>query len=376
MAADALLLALNVGSSSLKFQAAAHGAPRTPLLSGAVERVGSKDGATIGVRFADGEKTSETVDATDHRAAIGQVRDVLADRLRDAPVIGVGHRIVHGGGRFSQAVEIDAMVMSQLEALTPLAPLHQPHGLQGVRSAAASFAEARQIACFDTGFHSQKPWLHDAFALPRVLYDEAGLRRYGFHGLSCQSIARTLREERWPIESRRLVIAHLGNGCSMTAVKNGACVANSMGFSTLDGLTMGTRCGRIDPGVLLHLMRTHRSVEEIEALLYQQSGLLGLSGVSNDMRDLAASGRIEAREAIDFFVARAIEEICRMAGALGGLDAIVFCGGIGENAAPIRDAIVDGVRFLPGRDGDGVEILVRATREEEEILLEVASFIS
>lgn len=366
-----LLLALNVGSSSLKFQASPPGDLSASLLSGAVERVGS-DQARLKLRRGAAAASAAKVDAPDHARALAAVAESLAAAFPDANVQGVGHRIVHGGAAFAAPVEATSEVLADLDALVPLAPLHQPHGLAGVRAAKALFPAARHVVCFDTGFHAGKPWVHSALALPRA-HHEAGLRRYGFHGLSCQSILRSLRAEGYPVAERKLVIAHLGNGCSVTAVLNGASLANSMGFSTLDGLTMGSRCGRIDPGALLHLLRNGMSPDELETLLYKRSGLLGLSGVSNDMRDLEASDAPEARDAIDYFVARAVEEIARAAAALRGLDAVVFCGGIGENAKAVREAIVDGIAFLSGRDGGGVEALVRETKEEEELLRAVAA---
>lgn len=368
-----LLLALNAGSSSLKFQVSAPGSVGTAVLKGAVDRIGSS-GGRMTLTDGSGTKTGTDSDFADHDAAIAAVCAAIREHCPDDRVTGVGHRIVHGGGRFTEAVKTSPEIISELEALIRLAPLHQPHGIAGIRAAQRHFPGAVNVACFDTAFHAVKPRVHNAFGLPRGLYDE-GLRRYGFHGLSCQSVMRTLKAEGHPVDESRIVIAHLGNGCSVTAVRDGSCVSNSMGFSTLDGLLMGTRCGRIDPGVLLHLMRDGHSADDLERLLYKESGLLGVSGISNDMRDLTRSDKPEAREAVDCFVGMAVGEICRMAGALGGLDTVVFCGGIGENAEDIRAAIRDGLDFLPGRTGNGVEFLVRETKEEEEILLSVKGLV-
>lgn len=357
-----VLLALNVGSSSLKFAIAAEGAPDTLLLSGTAERIGS--GAAFLKVAVPGRAARKTeLPGADHARAVRAVAEAAEVALGGARVVAVGHRIVHGGVDFTEPVRLDADAMRALEALIPLAPLHQPMGLQGVRVAQALFPRAVQIGCFDTAFHADQPWVQAAFALPRAFYD-AGIRRYGFHGLSCQSIRRTLLAEGYPVEARRIVIAHLGNGCSVTAMQGGVGVASSMGFSTLDGLTMGTRTGRIDPGVLIHLLREGYAMPDLEDLLYRKSGLLGLSGLSNDMRDLLASEAPAAADAVAHFVARAVEEICRLAGVMVGLDAVVFCGGIGENAGVIRDRIADGIAFL-----GAPEVLVRETREEHEILL-------
>lgn len=363
-----LLLALNVGSSSLKFCAAASGALEAALLVGAVERVGT-DRSQLSLKRPGGTKDVVELGAADHSTALAAVGEAVAAELPGRRMIGVGHRIVHGGGRYSSATKVTPQLLADLEALIPLAPLHQPHGITGVRAAQALFPHATHVACFDTGFHAAKPWVHDAFALPRRFYEQ-GLRRYGFHGLSCQSVVRTLRRDGYPLDQRKLVIAHLGNGASITAMAGGRSVANSMGFSTLDGLTMGTRCGRIDPGALLHLLRQGLTAEDLEELLYKRSGLIGLSGYSNDMRDLLGSDTVQARETVAFFIARVVEEIGRMAAVIGGLDTVVFCGGIGENAHELREKISNGLVFLPGRNNEGVEFIVVNTKEELEILLE------
>lgn len=354
-----LLLALNVGSSSLKFRLAA--GPDRPLLSGLVDRIGG-DGARLSLRPADGPGDTRSVAAPDHATALRAIGAVIADRVPTQNIRAIGHRIVHGGDRFTHPAQITPSVLADLEHLVALAPLHLPHGIAGIKASMTLWPAARQVACFDTAFHADQPWINAAFALPRTHFD-AGVRRYGFHGLSCQSVVRGLQADGFDVPGQRFVIAHLGNGCSVTAVRDGRSVANSMGFSTLDGLTMGTRCGHIDPGVLLHLLRGGMTAGDLETLLYRQSGLLGLSGLSNDMRDLSASCAPEAAQAIAYFNARLVEEISRLAGVLGGLDAVVFCGGIGENSAPVRAAVREGLGFLPG-----VAFRVQATDEEREIL--------
>ena len=363
-----LALALNLGSSSLKFRAAPAGDPSAEAASGRIERIGS-DGANLKIT-ANGATETREIPAGTHEDAVRIAAEALTGALPDARVTAVGHRIVHGGPDFTRPTEIDAQVLSRLEELVPLAPLHLPAGIAGIKGAGRAFANARQVVCFDTAFHAEKPWVNDAYALPQSFYDE-GIRRYGFHGISCQSIARTLRAEGYPLDNRRVAIAHLGNGASVTGVLNGRGHASSMGFSTIDGLAMGTRSGRIDPGVLFYLLDRGMTQAQIEDLLYRKSGLLGLSGLSNDMRDLLASDDPAAARAVEYFVARAVEEIARLAAAMGGLDTVVFCGGIGENATRIRDRIAAGLSFLPGQ-GEGVEILTRETREEEEILRAVA----
>jgi acetate kinase len=322
------LLTLNAGSSSVKFALFdAAGDLASPVQAGQVEGIGTRSGPA------------------DHAQALHQV---LA-RLGPAPVAAVGHRIVHGGTQFEVPCLVDATVLAQIEALAPLAPLHQPHNLAGVRAAQAAFPGVPQVACFDTAFHRSVPEVHQRFALPDELF-QRGIRRYGFHGLSCESITAQLRARHPDIASARAVIAHLGNGCSLTAVRDGRSVATTMSFSPLDGLTMGTRCGRIDAAVALHLQQQERwSPDEVSRLLHKGSGLLGLSGLSSDMRELeaaAAHGHEGARRAIEHFVEQILRELAALAAALRGLDAIVFTGGIGENAVALRARIIEGAAWL------------------------------
>jgi acetate kinase len=247
-------------------------------------------------------------------------------------------------------VRVDEALLVELERLSPFAPLHQPHNLAGIRAATAAFPGVSQVACFDTAFHRSHPFVNDVFALPRALYDE-GVRRYGFHGLSYEYIAGELARIAPGLAEGRIVVAHLGNGASMCAMQKGRSVASTMGFSALDGLPMGTRCGQLDPGVLLYLMdQKGMSAAQISDLLYKQSGLLGLSGLSNDMRTLEAAGTPEAAQAIDYFVFRCQREVGAMAAALGGIDALVFCGGIGENSRLVRARICERMAWM------GIEI--------------------
>lgn len=336
-----VVLTLNAGSSSLKFSAYRSATPEPErMLSGQVERLGSD--ARILVKGGE----ARDLGPTDHRRALDEILLLLTNQVGDAEISAIGHRIVHGGTDFTAPARLDGDVLSKLRGLTPLAPLHQPHNLACVDAAIAAFPNALQIGCFDTAFHRGHPWVNDTFALPRSLYDQ-GVRRYGFHGLSYEYITGYIGRHYPDLADKRVVIAHLGNGASLCATRSGKSVASTMGFTALDGLPMGTRCGQLDPGVVLYLME-HQGLNaaEITDLLYRQSGLLGLSGISSDMRTLEASSAPEAAQAIDYFVFRITREIGAMAASLGGLDALVFCGGIGENSAFIRGRISENLGFL------------------------------
>jgi acetate kinase len=280
---------------------------------------------------------------------------------------------------------IDEQVATDIESLTPLAPLHQPHNLAGVRAAQAAFPGVPQVACFDTAFHRSMPEVHQRFALPDELF-QRGIRRYGFHGLSYESITTQLREQHPAMAAGRVVVAHLGNGCSMCAAHDGRSVATTMSFSPLDGLTMGTRCGRLDAAVVLHLQQQEGfSTDEVSRLLHKGSGLLGLSGLSSDMRELEAAartGHAGAQRALDHFVEQILKELAALAATLRGLDTLVFTGGIGENAAALRARIIESAAWLglqldhdantrgPGtitRQGSPVQALVMKTNEEAVI---------
>ena len=289
-------------------------------------------------------------------------------RAEGLELAAVGHRVVHGGTQYSAPVRVDAGVLGALEKLVPLAPLHQPHNLAPIRTLLAARPELPQVACFDTAFHRTQPPLAQAFALPAEI-TEAGVRRYGFHGLSYAYIASVLERYDARAAAGRTVVLHLGTGASMCAVRAGASVASTMGFTAVEGLPMGTRCGSIDPGVILYLMdQRGMDARAVEKLIYQQSGLLGVSGVSSDMRTLLKSAEPRAKLAVDLFVYRIGRELGSLAAALGGVDALVFTGGIGENAAEIRARVCHDAAWLgleldaAGNDRGGPRISAAGSR--------------
>jgi len=351
--ADAILV-LNAGSSSLKFSVFGASEPPRLLLHGQVEELFTQPHFAVydGGGHLLGEKAWSSGSQLGHRGAI----EFLFEWSRDAALGGhriaaVGHRVVHGGMKFTQPVLITSAVIKALESLVPLAPLHQPHNLAAIRAVGERLADLPQVACFDTSFHRTQRAVAQSFALPRR-FTEEGVIRYGFHGLSYEYIASVLRRTDEKAAVGLTVVAHLGNGASMCAMKRGQSVATTMGFTALDGLPMGTRCGAIDPGVLLYMMDRHgMDARALERLLYQESGLLGVSGISSDMRALLASAAAPAAEAIDMFVYRIGRELGSLAAALSGLDALVFTGGIGEHAANIRARVCHDARWL-GLDVD------------------------
>jgi len=358
---------LNAGSSSLKVSLFPLSGDE-PLATGLVDRIGPE--GTVKLKSADGGAIAAEGDLTNHAGAVAATIAGFGARWPDLDLLAVGHRVVHGGASHSAPLLLDETRIAELDGFSPFAPLHQPHNLAGVRAAMASFPGVPQVACFDTAFHRSHPWVNDAFALPREMYD-AGVRRYGFHGLSYEYIAGELSRVAPHLAQGRVVVAHLGSGASMCAIQNGRSVASTMGFSALDGLPMGTRCGQLDPGVLLYLMdQKGMTPHEVSDLLYKKSGLLGLSGLSNDMRTLEAAATPEAAQAIDYFVFRCQREIGAMAAALGGIDALIFCGGIGENSRLIRARICErlgwmGIEIDHARNAGNAEIissdLARAT---------------
>lgn len=341
------VLTLNAGSSSLK----AALFPETgdaPLATGMADRIGP-DG-TLALRGATAGALPVIPGIASHADAVDAMLSGLRTLFAGLDVMAVGHRVVHGGATFRAPVALTPAVLAELEALAPFAPLHQPHNIAGIRAAMTAFPDVPQVACFDTAFHRNQPFVNDTFALPRDLY-AAGVRRYGFHGLSYDYITGELARTAPRLAEGRVVVAHLGNGASMCAVHNGRSVASTMGFSALDGLPMGTRCGQVDPGVLLYLMdQRAMTAPQIADLLYRKSGLLGLSGLSHDMRALEAAGTPEAAQAIDYFVFRCQREVGAMAAAMGGIDAMVFCGGIGENSRLVRARICERLGWM------GIEI--------------------
>lgn len=339
------VLVLNAGSSSLKF-ALYQASGDTPMVRvrGAVSDIGRAP--RFSARSSDGSAWPEIALAADsgQDAALDWLLDHLAQAGHGFDA--VGHRVVHGGMRFAAPVRADAQVLAELEQLVPLAPLHQPHNLAAIREIARRHPELPQVACFDTAFHRSHSEVEQRYALPDALHQK-GIRRYGFHGLSYQHIAAVLPQVDARAAAGKTVVLHLGNGASLCALEGGISVASSMGFSALDGIPMATRCGQIDPGVLLHLMAAHgMDGVALEELLYRRSGLLGISGMSGDMRVLLGSNAPRARIAIEHFVHRIVREIGALAATLGGLDALVFTGGIGEHAAPVRAAVVERLGWL------------------------------
>jgi len=347
------LLTLNAGSSSIKvalFDAADGGAPLPAARwSGHADGLGAGLQPRLRVHDASGKTLHDAAlegAQASHQGALAALLDWHARQHDGGRIAAVGHRIVHGGGSFMEPVRADESVLAELAALEPLAPLHQPHNLAGVRAAMQAFNGVPQVLCFDTAFHATQPDVNRRFALPRALHD-AGVRRYGFHGLSYESIAAQFAGHSPQLAQQRVIVAHLGNGASMCAMAQGRSVATTMSFSPLDGLTMGTRCGRLDAAVVLYLMRSRgMSADAVEKLLFRESGLLGLSGVSSDMRELEASALPAAAEAITHFVEQVLQHIGSLAAALRGVDAIVFTGGIGENAAALRERILEECDWL------------------------------
>jgi acetate kinase len=333
-----MILTLNAGSSSLKFALFPAACGSVAVAAGVVEM--APEGRHLSVRDAEGAETDaarwDGADTPFHADALARLVAWQRRRFPGVEIAAVGHRVVHGGAARSAPVRVDDAVLAELAAFNPLAPLHQPHNLAGIAAARAAWPGVPQVACFDTGFHRGHPFVNDTFALPRRLYDE-GVRRYGFHGLSYEYVTARLAAIAPDLAQGRVVIAHLGNGASACAVRGGRAVASSMGFTALDGLPMGTRCGQLDPGVVLYLIgEKGMSVGEVTDLLYKESGLKGLSGLSHDMRTLLEAGTEAAGQAIDYFVVRLRREIGALAAAIDGLDALVFCGGIGEHAWQIR----------------------------------------
>ncbi len=337
------ILILNTGSSSLKFGLYRSAAEPELLVEGQVERIGQN--ARLIVQ-SEAETLQQSIVANTHSEALAAVLVALKSFQGGLTIGGIGHRIVHGGTQFTKPALLTPETIAVLQELSPLAPLHQDHNLAGVEMALQAFPDAVQIGCFDTSFHRDHPWVNDTFALPRTYYDQ-GVRRYGFHGLSYDYITGVLAKDYPDLHQGRVVVAHLGNGASMCAIKAGRSIGSTMGFTALDGLPMGTRCGQLDPGVVLYLMRQNgMSTDDVADLLYRRSGLLGLSELSSDMRTLLESDDPKSAEAIDYYVFRAQREIGAMTAVLGGLDALVFCGGIGENASVIRSRIIENLGYL------------------------------
>jgi acetate kinase len=346
---DDYAVVINAGSSSLKFSVF----HRPEMAAWRLETRGQIEGIGTGPHFsAKNEAGQKVADVQvngalhDGRAALGYVANWLRERYGGARVRGIGHRIVHGGARYTGPTIVTPDVLDDLRKLIPLAPLHQPYNLAAIEAVSERLPGVPQVACFDTSFHRNQPAVAELVPLPREIR-ESGVQRYGFHGLSYEYIASVLPTVAPEIAAGRVIVAHLGSGASMCALKNGRSVDSTLGFTALDGLCMGTRPGAVDPGVILYLFQNlGLSAKEVETILYKKSGLLGISGISNDMRALLASSEPDARLAVDYFVYRAAKEIGALAAVLGGIDGLVFTAGIGENSPEIRKRICQASAWL------------------------------
>ena len=344
---DDYALVLNAGSSSLKFSVF-----QRPEGEGwRLEARGQIEGIGVSPRLSVKDSNNETlanqdVDVRDGQQAVDTLAAWLKSKYGGSRVLGIGHRVVHGGSRFKAPTILSPPVLDHLRELIPLAPLHQPYNLAAIEAAMNRLPHVPQVACFDTSFHRGQPAVAELVPLPRDLR-QAGLQRYGFHGLSYEYIASVLPEVAPKIAHGRVIVAHLGSGASLCALKDGKSVDSTLGFTALDGLCMGTRPGALDPGVVLHLFQgLNLTTKEVETLLYKKSGLLGISGISNDMRDLLGRAEPEAQLAVDYFVYRAAKEIGALTAVLGGIDGLVFTAGIGENSPEIRERICDASAWL------------------------------
>lgn len=393
------ILTINAGSSSIKFALFERDDPVRPqaALRGELDGIGAQP--RLKARNAQGAVLAELTFAElaglpadeQHRRSLDFLVRWLDEHDNAWRIVAVGHRVVHGADRYAAPVALSPTDVDALAGFVPLAPLHQPYNVAGIRALAALLPEVPQVACFDTAFHMTQPERARRFALPRRLSD-AGIKRYGFHGLSYEYVARVLPQHLGAKADGRIVVAHLGNGASMCALKERRSVATTMGFTALDGLMMGTRCGAIDPGVLLHLMEFRgMDAAALTKLLYKESGLLGVSGVSQDMRALLDSPAPEAAEAVELFCYRIARELGSLAAALGGLDALVFTAGIGEHAAPVRERVCRQSEWLGMRldaaanarhatrisaPDSPVDVLVLPTNEEWMIAQHAAALVS
>ncbi|CAA7617287.1 Acetate kinase [Candidatus Terasakiella magnetica] len=368
------ILVINAGSSSIKFSLYLSNGEEKPILSckGQVEGINvaphfiakSPHGAVLNEqRWPDQPDLS-------HEALFKYMIDWIESQLGDAKLRAAGHRVVHGGSQYSYPLRINDDLVVELEALVPLAPLHQPHNLAPIRALARVHPDLIQVACFDTAFHRSNPWEAQSFALPRKLTGE-GVKRYGFHGLSYEYIARQLRQIAPAVARGKVVVCHLGSGASMCAINDGKSVASTMGFTALDGLPMGTRTGTLDAGVVLYLLQQKgMTPKEIEDLLYKKSGLIGVSGVSNDMRVLLESSEPHAVEAVELFVYRVSRELGSLAAAMGGIDALVFTAGIGEHSSEVRARVCRYAEWL------GVEMDHEANERDAMMISGIDSPVS
>lgn len=382
-----IILTLNAGSSSLKFALFTSTNRPRRLWSGAITRIGLPRAR---FRLSNARQTivaDETGGCENHGTALAWLLQVISD-LPDKPeLVAVGHRVVHGGADCDCPKRVSPALMAQLRLLIPLTPLHLPANLAGIDVVKTARPDLPQVACFDTSFHHDLPHIARLTGLPRR-YREDGIRRFGFHGLSYEFIMDELRQDDVNTSAERIIIAHLGNGASMVAVRGGKPIETTMGFSTLSGLPMGTRCGDLDPGIMLYLMQEMgMGPDEVSNLLYKQSGLLGMSGLSRNMQDLLNSPDTAAEEAIEFFCYQARLQLARLTGALGGLSRVVFTGGVGQSSPVVRAKICAGLDYLGvaidssansekhgivSRPGSHVTVEARATDEEKMIARHVA----
>ena len=354
-------LTLNAGSSSLKV-ALFPTEGDDPLITGQAERIGPE--GELALQDAQGQPLAVAPgDLTSHEGALAAIIATIKTAHPGLELAAVGHRVVHGGPDFTDPVLVTDEVLDRLGQLSSFAPLHQPHNIAGIRAAMAAFPGVPQVACFDTAFHRGQPFVNDTFAIPFRYYEE-GVRRYGFHGLSYDYVTGELERIAPHLMAGRVVVAHLGNGASMCAIHRGRSVASSMGFSALDGLPMGTRCGQIDPGVLLYMLDQEKlDTAQIRQVLYNESGLLGLSGgLASDMRSLEQADNAAAHRAIDYFVFRVQRELGAMAAVMGGIDGLIFCGGIGENSRVIRRRVCErlgwmGIEIDHGRNAESATLI-------------------
>ncbi len=336
------ILTLNAGSSSIKFSVYLAGDEPQEIAVGQIDGLGPDARLIL---KANGKKTTTELGEADHASGLAAVLAALEPVLGGQIVLGVGHRIVHGGTDYGDPIVLTTEILDDLARLTPLAPLHQPHNIAAIRAAMAAFPDAVQIGCFDTGFHRGHPFVNDTYGLPRQMYAD-GVRRYGFHGLSYDYVTGHIARTHPELKDARIVIAHLGNGASMTCVRGRKSIASTLGFSAIDGLPMGTRCGQLDPGVILFLLDKGMTGPEISDLLWKESGMKGMSGITHDMRTLGESDAPEAKEAVAYFIARVKRELGALSATNGGIDALVFTGGIGEHSSLVRKGVCTDMEFL------------------------------
>lgn len=392
--ADSILI-INAGSSSLKFSLYRETANEfITSANGLLEGIGTKKPHLIikndkkEVLFEKNWTDPELFKASARDALFDETIEWLFGHLGDDKIVGIGHRVVHGGSEYSAPALVNEKVYEDLKALTPFVPLHQPASLSAMRVMLDKSPDIPQVACFDTAFHSTMPDYAKRFALPRKYFDK-GVRRYGFHGLSYQYIVQHLQEEKSPLATGKLVVAHLGNGASVTAIENGKCVDTSMSFTPLDGLVMGTRTGHIDAAIILYMLQEEKlSPDEIENVIWKKSGLLGISDISSDMRDIMSeintngAKRENAKQALDLFIYRLVGEIGRLSASLQGIDGLVFTAGIGEHSPELRSKVCKalewlGVRFNEEANKAGKQlfstpeskILVQTIPTNEELIM-------